>query len=68
MAKNESKREARWITRGSIVKPKNAEGSEVVRGVSVVLHLSNGQDEVYPANEQVTILPPEEIAPPDEGS
>ncbi len=58
---------ARWVTRGTIVKPKggNAETGEVVRDVSVVLHLANGQDEVYPANDEVTILPPEDLQPPE---
>jgi hypothetical protein len=54
------------VRRGDIVQLKgDAERSEVVRDVSVVLHLANGMDEVYQVMEEVT-MGVEEDVPPDE--
>lgn len=35
---------------------------EVVRGVSVVLHLGNGQDVIVPTNEPIRFVPPEDLS------
>ncbi len=35
--------------------------TEIVRSVSIVLHLANGQDEVYVSTDQVTVVPAEEL-------
>lgn len=53
----------RQILPGHFIQPKNGEDPEVVRSVSVVLHLANGFDEVYETDEKVKIMPPP--APPE---
>ncbi len=59
-------RSPRLIRRGDVVQQKGVERSEVVRDVSVVLHLANGQDEVYHVSEAVTLADPEEHEPAPE--
>jgi hypothetical protein len=55
-----SKSSVRLVKRGDIVR--TSEGvEEVVRGVQVVLQLSNGNNEVHDATDRVEVLPPEEL-------
>lgn len=52
--------QARTIKRGDIVKlPDGTE--EVVRGVSVVLELSNGNNQSFPVNTVLEVVPPEQV-------
>lgn len=51
----------RLVLPGHLVQPKSSEAPELVRSVSVVLHLANGFDEVYETDETVKVLPPEEL-------
>jgi chloramphenicol 3-O-phosphotransferase len=59
-------RPARLIRRGDIVQVQAAPNvdetmEEVVRGISVILHLANGQDVHVDSNSKVTVLPPDEL-------
>lgn len=45
----------RLVRKGEVVKIKGTELTEVVRDVTVVLHLANGQDVVYGTNELVDL-------------
>lgn len=47
-----NKKDPRMAVRGQVVWSKQAGVDEVVRGVSVVLHLANGTDEVYKVGEE----------------
>lgn len=46
----------RTVFRGDVIVPKGWDKSEAVRSVSIVLHLANGQDEVYTTDETVSRL------------
>lgn len=46
----------REVARGMVVWSKAAKRDEVVRDISIVLHLANGYDEVYTSNEAVEVL------------
>lgn len=58
-------RPARLIKRGDIVRvspgPDLDNIEEVVRDISIILHLSNGGDVRVDSNSKVTVLPPEEL-------
>lgn len=54
----------RLVRRGDVVKIKgNEDQSEVVRMVSVVLHLANGQDVVYDVTEDVQMGEEDDVDP-----
>lgn len=44
------------VKTGDAIKAKSNGRSDTVRAVSVILHLENGQDEVYPIDEKVEVL------------
>lgn len=46
----------RTVARGMVVWSKDSKRDEVVRDVSVVLHLANGWDEVYKSNDEIEVL------------
>lgn len=54
-------RSPRLVRAGDRVQMKGSQATEVVRDVSLVLHLANGVDEVYKVDEPVLWLPPEEV-------
>lgn len=58
--KAESKH-VRLIRRGDVVKSRQSKTEEVVRGVEIVLHLSNGVSEVYDSDEALSVIPPEDL-------
>jgi hypothetical protein len=47
---------ARLIERGATIVSRRSGLEEVVRSVTVVLHLANGEDEVYASAEKVTTV------------
>lgn len=49
-------RNPRLVKRGEVVRPKDQDFDEVVRSVSVVLHLANGMDVVYRTDEKVDVV------------
>lgn len=57
----------RLARRGDLVRSKESKTEEVVRSVSVVLHLSNGSSETYDAGEDIGLLPPDELPELGEG-
>lgn len=63
MPKSPETRNPRLLRRGDVVQLKGQEVSEVVRDVSIVLHLANGQDEVYHTTEEVTMGEIDDIDP-----
>lgn len=64
-------KDPRLVSRGSVIWHKGLQRDEVVRDVSVVLHMANGEDLVYHVGldevellaEQPSIPAPEEIEP-----
>lgn len=54
----------RQVLPGHIIRSKTSDSDEVVRGVSVIVHLANGFDEVYEIDETVGIVPPAESPKP----
>lgn len=58
MAKPETKvTNARQVKVGDVIVPKGWKAPEAVRSVSIVLHMSNGQDVVYTSAEEVDLVP-----------
>lgn len=51
----------RLVRRGDIVRSTTSKTEEVVRGVSVVVHLSNGVSETYDATEEIGIFDPDKL-------
>lgn len=52
----------RFIKRGDIIQQEGIEGSEVVRDISIILHMANGMDVIYKANATVDRVPPEDLS------
>lgn len=52
----------RTVARGMVVWSKDSKRDEVVRDVSVVLHLANGWDEVYSVGEELEVLSEQPVA------
>jgi len=52
----------RLVIKGDIVEVPGTDRTEVVRDVSVVLHLSNGQDLAFRVDEEVTIGDKEDLS------
>jgi hypothetical protein len=52
---------ARQVKAGDIVTMKGSKRTEVVRNVTVVLHLANGVDEVHEATDKISVHPPEVV-------
>ena len=50
------KHSPRRISRGLVVRLPGNGPDEVVRGVSIVLHMANGQDVVYGEEDEVLVL------------
>lgn len=59
------KKNPRLLRRGDVVKLKGTDQVEVVRNVSVVLHMANGQDVVYDVLEEVEMAELEDVDPDD---
>lgn len=55
-----TKTSVRLAKRGDIVRTQQG-GEEVVRGVQVVVQLSNGSTETYDASDTLIVMPPEEL-------
>lgn len=52
----------RFIKRGDIIEQEGIAGSEVVRDISIILHMANGMDVTVKANDTVSRIPPEDLS------
>ena len=60
-------RPAQHAYKGLVIRSRDFKQEEVVRSVSIVLHLANGSDEVYEQDEMMQVLDPQP-GPPDSES
>lgn len=51
------------ILRGNTVRSRESKTDEIVRSVSIVVHLANGMDEVYDDTDEVQLVPNPTPAP-----
>ncbi len=51
---------------GNTIRSKNSKTDEVVRSVSVIVHLANGMDEVYDDTDPITRVEVERVSFPND--
>lgn len=52
----------RFVRRGDIIEMEGIEGNEVVRDVTIVIHMANGMDYQVKPDKKVKRLPPEDFS------